>query len=147
MRNLSLLIGLVALVGSTALAQTNAQTSQPPYQFKSIDFPGAASTQAFGINERGEVVGAYTDTGGNSHGFQLSDGRFRSIDFPGAISTTARGINDDGEVVGAFANITEPAGFHGFVLRNGKFTRVDFPGSAHSGNPRDKRRRRFHWLV
>jgi probable HAF family extracellular repeat protein len=127
------LIGLVALVGSNALPQTNSQTSPPSYLFKSIDFPGAASTQAFGINERGDVVGAYTDTGGNSHGFKLSDGKFRSIDFPDAIFTAARGINDDGEVVGGFENINETGGAHGFVLRNGKFTQVDFPGSAHSG--------------
>jgi probable HAF family extracellular repeat protein len=133
MRKLLLVIGLAALLGSKAPAQINGNTSPPRYEFKTIDVPGAASTQAFGINERGDVVGAYTDTGGNSHGFRLSDGRFRSIDFPDAILTTARGINDDGEVVGAFANITEPDGLHGFVLRNGKFTQVDFPGSAHSG--------------
>lgn len=123
----------VILRSTSAIGQINAQASPSSYVFKSIDFPDAASTQAFGINERGDVVGAYTDTSGNSHGFRLGDGNFHSIDFPGAVSTAARGINDAGEVVGVFTTSDDPNGGHGFVLRNGKFKQVDYPGSAHSG--------------
>jgi hypothetical protein len=36
--------------------------------FTSIDFPGATSTAASGINPRGDIVGTYT-AGGITHGF------------------------------------------------------------------------------
>jgi uncharacterized membrane protein len=39
-----------------------------------IDVPGAIRTIAFGINERGDIVGGYTD-GAGFHGFLLSQGR------------------------------------------------------------------------
>jgi hypothetical protein len=39
-----------------------------------IDVPGAIRTIAFGINERGDMVGGYADSAG-FHGFLLSRGR------------------------------------------------------------------------
>jgi probable HAF family extracellular repeat protein len=42
------------------------------YQFESIDFPGAATTNAFGINRRGDVVGSYVDSAGKTHAFLFS---------------------------------------------------------------------------
>jgi hypothetical protein len=39
-----------------------------------IDVPGAIRAIAFGINERGDVVGGYAD-GVGFHGFLLSRGR------------------------------------------------------------------------
>ena len=41
------------------------------YRFISIDYPGATSTQTFGINSRGNIVGAYVDSAGKQHGFLL----------------------------------------------------------------------------
>ena len=38
-------------------------------KFVSLDVPGAAGTLAFGINDRGLIVGAYTDTNLRVHGF------------------------------------------------------------------------------
>jgi probable HAF family extracellular repeat protein len=38
--------------------------------FTSLDVPGASATVAFGINARGQIVGAYDDTDtGVFHGF------------------------------------------------------------------------------
>jgi hypothetical protein len=34
-----------------------------------VDFPGSVSTYANGINLRGDIVGRYTDTNGNTHAF------------------------------------------------------------------------------
>jgi hypothetical protein len=42
--------------------------------FSSIDVPGAILTNAFGINERGEIVGVYEDAAG-FHGFVLAGAR------------------------------------------------------------------------
>ncbi|HTS34399.1 MAG TPA: hypothetical protein VMH04_01940 [Candidatus Solibacter sp.] len=127
MRRLILLIGVAAMLGSTARSQAVGSISQ--FRYQTIDFPGSTITQAFGLNERGDVVGDYTDSAGNVHGFLLSNGTFSSIDYPGAILTSARSINDAGEIVGAFSTANDPDAAHGYVLRAGKFTRKDFPHS------------------
>jgi probable HAF family extracellular repeat protein len=44
-------------------------------------------TQAFGINELGQIVGRFRDAGGASHGFLLDGGNFTAIDIPGATHT------------------------------------------------------------
>jgi len=47
------------------------------YRFISIDYPGAKSTSAYGINAVGEVVGTYFDAAGKQHGFVFARGRQR----------------------------------------------------------------------
>jgi hypothetical protein len=42
------------------------------YTFTVIDLPGATSTQVFGINKRGRIVGSYMDATG-THGFLGDD--------------------------------------------------------------------------
>ena len=44
--------------------------------FSAIDFPGSTGTQAWGIDPSGDIVGYYTVTGGETHGFLLSRGNF-----------------------------------------------------------------------
>ena len=82
--------------------------------FTTIDVPDASSTQAQGINPRGDIVGQYT-AGGTTHGFLLDKGgSFASIDIPGASSSAALSINPKGEIVGTYSvgPIT-----HGFIAR------------------------------
>lgn len=74
-----------------------------------------------GINERGDIVGAYCDSASpcllgpfGNHGFLISGDEFYTIDVPGATSTAALGINSRGDIVGAYNN-AGPA--HGFLLR------------------------------
>jgi probable HAF family extracellular repeat protein len=76
-------------------------------RFITIAFPGAAMTQAFGVNDSGLVVGAYTTGSGNSavtHGFTWLNGRFASLDIGGASSTTINGVNDEGDLVGFYTD-------------------------------------------
>ena len=68
--------------------------------FTNIIYPGATSTFAYGINDSGEIVGAYYDTAGKEHGFVDIGGVFSSVDFPGALSTQVNGVNDGGTIVG-----------------------------------------------
>jgi probable HAF family extracellular repeat protein len=37
--------------------------------YTTLDVPGSTSTQAWGINDSGEIVGTYADAGGGQHGF------------------------------------------------------------------------------
>ena len=81
-------------------------------EFTPIAVPGATSTEAFGINDRGVIVGQFADASG-THGFLNSHGDFTTINIPGATSTTVHGINNAGLFVGTF---TDAAGRqHGFV--------------------------------
>ena len=68
-----------------------------------LNFPRATSTSAFGLNMKNQVVGAYTDAAGNSHGFIYNTllKTWKSVDDPNGIGTTVvNGINEKGVLVG-----------------------------------------------
>lgn len=46
--------------------------------FTAIQYPASIDTKAFGISNRGYIVGSYRDGGGNGHGFIARQGFFRS---------------------------------------------------------------------
>jgi len=78
-------------------------------QFIRLAVPGASMTQAFGVNDHDEVVGAYTvGTGNNAvtHGFTWRPGYgFRTVDDPHGIGTTTiNGVNDRGDLVGFYTD-------------------------------------------
>jgi hypothetical protein len=87
-------------------------------RFFRLAFPGASSTQAFGVNDWREVAGTYMMGSGNnakSYGFTWSPFTgFRTISDPMGVGTTLiNGINDFGELVGFY---TDSAGnTDGFV--------------------------------
>ncbi len=70
--------------------------------YTQIDVPGAVGTTlSYGINNSGDLVGAYEDTKGLIHGFLLSGGVYTSIDYPGALQgTQVFGLNGVGQIVG-----------------------------------------------
>ena len=72
------------------------------YTFTTINVPDALSVSAFGINDRGQIVGSYLDASVRNHGFLWNEGVFSTIDFPGAITTVATGINARGQIVGTY---------------------------------------------
>jgi uncharacterized membrane protein len=85
-------------------------------------------TVAFGINDRGQIVGDYVDTvapnAGKRRGFLLDNGVYKTFDFPGAFITVAEGINNPGTIVGFYVDGTDFSQ-HGFVLSNGVYTKID----------------------
>lgn len=99
---------------------------------------GTTYSEAFRINNRGDVVGNYADDNGAgpSHGFLLSKkGVLTTLDFPGASDTTAFGINESGTVVGQWDILDSNGNIivtHGFTWDGSNFTQVDYPGSANS---------------
>jgi probable HAF family extracellular repeat protein/YD repeat-containing protein len=106
-------------------------------RYTTFDVPGATTKTAVGgSNDRGQLVGGYTDASGE-HGF-LRDprGRITRLDVPGARSTSAVKINDRGQVVGFYTQTTlleDPnARRRGYVLdlNHGRFVRIDAPGAA-----------------
>ena len=125
---------LYLLALSLALSATaNLLAADGPI-FTQIDFPGAASTQVWGITPDGDMVGGYVSPDNSTHGFLRTRGEFISIDFPGAAYTYVNGVGPGGDIVGQYAATTNGSGpNHGFVLsRDGVFSTVDFPGAFSS---------------
>jgi len=97
---------------------------------KTLDVPGATSTNAWSINASGQIVGTYTDSSGAFHGFLFSNGKYTSYDAPNSILTEILGINDRGDIVGIFDD-SSTGQEHGFALpKVGKFIQIDYPGSG-----------------
>ena len=67
-----------------------------------VFYPGAAETEAFGINTRGDVAGTFYDD--NAHGFLLVDGTYSEVAIEGATDVYVYDINDSGALVGEYAD-------------------------------------------
>jgi len=89
----------------------------------------SSMSQAFSINNRGEIAGEYQDAAGAVHGFVAhADGTITQIDFPGGVGSQAFGINDEGTVIGVYNDAAQQA--HAFVLRAGQYASADLPGGV-----------------
>jgi len=79
----------------------------------SFDAPGALpnSTAANGINDDGEIVGAYVGGDGYFHGFIRQGTSFTTLDCPGALDTIAWAINTAGDIAGNCDDSNRRQGF------------------------------------
>src|SRR5712691_11789138 len=110
-------------VGFAALALTGASAEQPAgYSIQLVstfDYPGTGNqTRPQKINDSGDIVGVYLDSGGISHGFtRLANGTFSApINDPNSPTpfTEGRGSNNSRLVC---VDYTDSAGaFEGFFL-------------------------------
>ncbi len=102
-------------LGDVAGFDTNAAGTTEAFLLPSggrvihLSYPGATSTQAFGVNDGDEVVGQYTvGTGMNAatHGFVWAPGLgFQNVDDPNGVgATTVNGVNDRGDLVGFYTD-------------------------------------------
>lgn len=74
--------------------------------FTSLDFPLLAiATEAWGINDSGEISGCYQDATNTDHGFIYSKGAWNSVDVGGASGTLLFRIKNNGNVTGQFDDI------------------------------------------
>jgi hypothetical protein len=134
----------IVFVGAVSAQAITVETFVPT----TINYPGAASTQARGINSPGEVVGSYVCTStcvnpvngdvsaAGTHGFLLQQRAFTRIDVPGASATIARGISDQGTIVGQY---NAGGVVHGFTYADGVWSYpIDVPARFFDnlGSPR-----------
>jgi probable HAF family extracellular repeat protein len=83
-----------------------------------LDYPGAVQTVPTSINDSGAIVGYYTDSSGQSHGFLYVNGNWATLDYPKASGTSLTGISNAGEIVGnASVNGAQTA----FIYKGGTF--------------------------
>jgi hypothetical protein len=127
-RNVVLPVAFVALlgVGGPPAAQAQGTFCQP------VNAPWALpnSTIAYGINNRGDVVGWYlipwvgNDEGVINQGFLLKDGVYAIVQI-GPTNTEVYGINDRGQMVGE-------AGGRAFIITDAVPSFLDLGGGPHT---------------
>lgn len=83
-----------------------------------LDYPGATQTFPTSINDSGGVVGYYSDSSGQSHGFLYVNGKWATLDYPNATQTSLSGISNAGMIVG---NATVNGAQAAFLYKNGTF--------------------------
>src|SRR4051812_30684197 len=90
-------LGVMALSLQCLLAQQ--------YEVVDLGTLGGASSQAYGINQSGKVVGAAAVASGALHAFLYSNGSMTDLGtLGGGTSSIAKAINDSGVVVGVANN-------------------------------------------
>jgi uncharacterized membrane protein len=105
--------------------------------FTTIELPGALATSVDDINNRGQIVGTYSEVSNTRpldapRAYLLDDGAFTLIDAFGADNTQIGRINDRGEFVGAYFDAGGPT--LGFLRdRRGGFTTIEVPGAEQTG--------------
>jgi len=97
-----------------------------PASERFIDFPGSKSTEIFGLNNGGDVVGYYRDQNNLSHGFFYDGRSYRKIEPPGAVKSVAQEVTDSRQIFGSFF---DGGGWHGYYYQYGIFKVIDFPGA------------------
>jgi len=97
-----------------------------------IDAPGALAsgsptTDAYGINDRGQIAGLYFDANFNLDGFVDNRGTFTTLVVPGAFGTQAFGINNRGQIVGQY--------FDNIIFAPHNFVATPDPGASDLPEP------------
>lgn len=100
-----------------------------------VDIPGAGETSPYAVDDRGRIVGSYTDAGvttstgsyppGTLHAYVQDQHGVTTLDVPGSIATVALDINARGQVVGGYIDATGRQ--HGFRYEHGRYTTIDAP--------------------
>jgi probable HAF family extracellular repeat protein len=85
------------------------------------EVPATRGTTCYGINNRGQIVGSYSDSVGIFHDFLLDGGTLIEINVPG-LPLPIGGINDRGQIVGSY----QAAGTNQcFLWENGVLHSID----------------------
>jgi probable HAF family extracellular repeat protein len=95
----------VGAIAAASFALFNS-TAYASWSITDIGTLGGSISQAFGINDSGQVVGSSTTSEGNSHAFVYSNGQIADIGTLGGASSTAYSINNSGQIVGS--SLTAP---------------------------------------
>jgi hypothetical protein len=100
-------------------------------KFTAVSFPKGTATQALGINDKGDVVGFYLDSGSVQHAFVKKGANYTSIDVTGDNTPEAWGINNQGQIA-VFA-INSAGGYDSFIYNGKTFKKVSDPSAGASG--------------
>ena len=97
--------------------------------------PGGTTSEASGINTKGQIVGWSYTTSGYQHAFLYSGGKMIDLGtLPGGLYSFATGINDNGQIVGY--SDTESGEEHAFLY---------YPGASDGPGRPGWRSQQGHW--
>jgi len=89
----------------------------------------AERSWAYAIDGHDDIVGAFIDASGRTHGFvRRRDDSIEVVDHPDAVDTETYGINGQGHLIGIYHDSTGAE--HAYVRRNGVYESADLPGAA-----------------
>jgi probable HAF family extracellular repeat protein len=91
------------------------------YTLTNLGTLGGGSSQAYGINELGQVVGYATTAASQAHAFLWDDGVMSDLGTLGGNHSQGNAINNIGQVVGS-SNIVPTWISHGFIWEDGNMT-------------------------
>jgi len=106
--------------------------------YSPINVPGSSYTQAYDINDLGDIVGFFTYAGEITtqyiHSFVYRNGLYSVFDVPDAVQTypygtIVTGINNAGDMVGFYES---PSGRGSFAYSGGVFSTIAVPGAFES---------------
>lgn len=97
-----------------------------------IELPADTLDEASGCNDRGDVVGIYTDQDGITHGYLLRGGDYvpTKLDAFSSDYTQPRDVNESGTVVGFWHKNDDT--YQGFLWRKGEFSEINYPGAINT---------------
>ena len=90
-----------------------------------------SGTEAYGINNSGEVVGTGYLSASNFHAFLYSGGKMKDLGPSGAYQASAYAINTSGEIVGSYSLTSGASGT--FLYTGGKMTALPNPAGSEGG--------------
>lgn len=99
-----------------------------------MDHPGAAGTEAGGINNSGMITVRWwappSVANGAMHSAMFDGAAFHSMDMPEAKATFVQHVSDTGDAVLYFRG--SDLKFHGAVMHDGKYFKFDFPHAVNT---------------
>ena len=132
-----------AINGSGEIAGWNSYDSNPNFDpqaflyskgsMHNINSPSLfpSGTEAYGINNAGEVVGTGYINSSTFHAFLYSGGKMKDIGPPGAFQASAYAINTAGQIVGTYSLNSGASGT--FLYTNGMMTTLPNPPGSRGG--------------
>ena len=95
-----------------------------------VSVPGSSETVADDVNNRGDIVGAFVESGRTIGYVASSNGRVSRLELSGWEITYATGINDRRQVVADAVNADRSKPF---LIENGQSAAIDIPEAISSG--------------
>ena len=96
-----------------------------------LDFPGAAQTEAFAINDNGTIVGYFSKTPSPNlwrRGFIYDNGQWATLNYPNStLQTELTGISNSNLIIGTTIKGSNATG--SFLYKSGTFKKIVMPNS------------------
>ena len=118
--------------GSHTDAAALGLTKQKVYQFRTVDFPAATSSQLYDFADG--IAGGFYAFGSSETAFYFKGITNHTVKVPGATASAVYGVNATGHMVGGF-NDTNGSRIHGFLYDGTTFVTLDDPaGNVYGTN-------------